>query len=242
MNETLKVGDLTFEIRRSNRRKTLGLTVDRGGELVIHCPESTKKDELEQWTRSKLLWVHRKLALKEELAPKVREPDFLTGERFRYLGRSYRLVTVEKQGEALSFVRGRFSLRRDQKKHGTDHFREWYTKHGQEWLSARVDFVSRRIGVRPASVRLRELGFRWGSCSKGNAVSFSWKLLQLNTRLVDYVIAHELAHLMAPHHTPPFWQILDRALPDWKQRKEELRTQVRDIYWCHPRMGWQHKA
>lgn len=236
MSETLRIGDLTFEIRRSDRRKTLGLTVDRGGELVIHSPESARQDELEQWTRSKLLWVHRKLALKEELAPKVREPEFVTGERFRYLGRSYRLVVVSKQKDALAFTGGYFSLRRDERERGTEHFRKWYSTNGQEWISTRVNLLSRRTGLKPAGVALRNLGFRWGSCGKGRTLSFNWKLLQLKTRLVDYVIAHELGHLVKPHHNPSFWQILDRAIPDWKQRKEELRTQVRDVYWCHSEM------
>ena len=87
MNETLEVGGLTFEVRRSLRRKTLGLTVDRGGELRIHAPENTPEHELTRWTRSKLLWVHRTLARKEALAPKVRAPEFVSGENFSYLGR-----------------------------------------------------------------------------------------------------------------------------------------------------------
>ncbi len=237
MSETLKVGDLTFEVRRSIRRKTLGLTVDRGGELVLHCPESASQDRLERWTRSKLLWVHRKLALKEELAPKVREPEFVSGERFRFLGRSHRLVMISKQKDALAFKGEHFSLRRDERERGTGHFRKWYSTQGKEWLSNRVEFLSRRIGLRPAGVKISDLGFRWGSCGKGRTLSFNWKLLQLKTRLVDYVIAHELGHLIEPHHTPAFWQILDRVMPDWQQRKEELRTQVRDIYWCHSEMG-----
>jgi predicted metal-dependent hydrolase len=70
MSETLQIGELTFEVRRSPRRRTLGLTVDRSGELVIHSPEATTPPELEKWARSKLLWVHRKLALKEEWGEK----------------------------------------------------------------------------------------------------------------------------------------------------------------------------
>ena len=234
MSETLKIGDLTFEVRRSNRLKTLGLTVDRGGELVIHCPEPASQDVLEQWTRSKLLWVHRKLALKEELASKVREPEFVTGERFRYLGKSHRLVVVSKQKDALEFKGGYFSLRRDEREYGIKHFRKWYSINGQEWISARVNLLSRRTGLKPAGVVLRDLGFRWGSCGKGGILSFNWILLQLKTRLVDYVIVHELAHLAEPHHTLSFWSILDRSMPDWKERKEELRIQGQDIYWCHP--------
>ena len=91
MTETLQLGGLGFEVRRSDRRKTLGITVDRGGELVAHVPAETAPDELSRWISKKLLWVRRKLALKEEASPKVRSPEFVSGESFCYLGRRYRL-------------------------------------------------------------------------------------------------------------------------------------------------------
>src|SRR5213592_1546593 len=97
MSEALHLAGLAFEIRRSSRRRTLGLTVDRGGELVVHAPENTSVTELEQWTRKKLLWVHRKLAIKEALAPRTRSPEYVTGETFHYLGRGYRLAVVDQQ-------------------------------------------------------------------------------------------------------------------------------------------------
>jgi predicted metal-dependent hydrolase len=99
-----------------------------------------------------------------------------------------------------------------------------------------VEWLSCRTGLPPAAVRLRDLGFRWGSCGSDGVLFFNWRLLQLPMRLVDYVVAHELAHLLEPHHTPAFWNVLDCTMPDWKKRREELRTQVRGIYWCHPEM------
>src|SRR4030095_9392657 len=102
-SESLEISGLTFEIRRSARRKTLGLTVDRGGEFVIHAPETASEDELAGWTRSRLLWVHRKMALKQSLAPKVRQPEFVSGESFSYLGRPYRLTVIKDQDVALRF-------------------------------------------------------------------------------------------------------------------------------------------
>jgi predicted metal-dependent hydrolase len=82
--ETLEVNSLVFEVRRSPRRATVDLTVDRGGELVIHAPESSDADELARWTRSKLLWVHQKLLNKVNISPRVREPEFVSGESFSY--------------------------------------------------------------------------------------------------------------------------------------------------------------
>jgi predicted metal-dependent hydrolase len=73
MNETFEVGGLLFEVRRSSRRKTLGLTVDRHGELLVHAPEGEPTTRIEAWVRAKLLWVHRRLAAKERLASAWRD-------------------------------------------------------------------------------------------------------------------------------------------------------------------------
>jgi len=152
MSESIQIGELTFEVRRSPRRRTLGLTVDRGGELVIHSPVAETAQELERWARSKLLWVHRTLALKEELAPRRRGPEFVSGESFSYLGRSYRLALAAQQDEPLRFDGRRFYLRRDARTRASDHFRRWYVSAGTDWLEKRVGWLARTTGrIQPTS-------------------------------------------------------------------------------------------
>lgn len=237
MMETLAVDRLVFEVRRSTRRTTLELTVDRGGELVIHAPESSDPTELTRWTRSKLLWVHRKLLSKAEVAPRVREPEFVSGESFSYLGRSYRLKVLRCAQELLRFDGKNFLLSGNARSKAVDQFRRWYVHTGSEWLRERVSLLSRKLGVKAARIYVRDLGYRWGSCGKNGVVYFNWKLLQLPARVTDYVIAHELAHLIEPNHGPELWRILDRSLPDWRVRAEELKARARDVYWCHDRMA-----
>jgi len=234
--ETLELSNLVFEVRRSPRRATLGLTVDRGGELVIHAPESSDRDELARWTRSKLIWVHRKLLDKTEVLPQVREPEFVSGESFSYLGKNYRLKVLRAAKEPFSFDGKNFVLGESALSNAADHFRLWYVHAGSRWLRERVNLLSRRLGVKAKRVHVRDLGYRWGSCGKNGAIYFNWKILQLSARVTDYVIAHELAHLLEPHHGPELWRILDRSLPDWRVRCEELKAKARDIYWCHDRM------
>jgi predicted metal-dependent hydrolase len=108
--ETLELSNLVFEVRRSPRRATLGLTVDRGGELMIHAPESSDRYELARWTRSKLLWVHRKLLDKAGTLPSVRQPEFVSGESFSYLGRGYRLKVIRGAVQSLRFDGKNFLL------------------------------------------------------------------------------------------------------------------------------------
>ena len=229
MMETLRVGDLTFEVRRSLRRRTLGLTVDRGGELRVHAPESFAAEDLRRWTKGKLLWVYRKLALKAEASSKFQTPEFMSGEAFSYLGRSYRLKITADQKEPLRFDGKRFRLRSDARSDAADHFRRWYISNGTEWLKTRVENLARKTSGVPARIEVRDLGYRWGSCSKNRVLFFNWKVLQLPVRLADYVITHELVHLNVPHHGADFWHTLERAMPDWRERQGELRTRAKDF-------------
>jgi len=224
MSETLEVGGLTFEVRRSPRRQTLGLTVDRGGELRIHAPENTPEQELARWTRSKLLWVHRALVRKETLAPKARAPEFVSGENFSYLGQNYRLRIIRDAAEPLHFDGDHFWLAEDARSEAEVHFRRWYIRTGRGWLSERTAALARKTGTVAARIEVRDLGFHWGACGKNGVLFFNWCLLQLPVRLVDYVIVHELVHLQEPHHSPEFWQAIARALPMWQQLKDALRS------------------
>ena len=205
MTETFLIDDLQFEIRRSPRRKTLGMTVDRAGELVVHAPTDSTVDELEQWARTRLLWVYQKLAQKEQLTKAVMPVEFVTGESFSYLGRNYRLKLVQGQREALRFDGETFLLRRDIQKNAAKYFRTWYKQNGLQWLALRVEQLTPRIGVVPTNIFVRDLGNRWGSCSRSGAIAFHWRLIQLPITLIDYVIIHELTHLKEGHHRPGFW-------------------------------------
>lgn len=237
MSEIVEIGGLTFEMRRSDRRRTLGVSVGRRGELCVYAPNTTAEPEISAWVRRKLLWVHRKLLSKADVRPRVREPEFVCGESFSYLGRSYRLKIVRGASDPLRFDGKNFLLSGSARAKAADHFRCWYVHTGSEWLRDRVSLLSRKLGVKAKRVYVRDLGYRWGSCGKNGAIYFNWKILQLPARVTDYVIAHELAHLLEPHHGPELWRILDRSLPDWRARCEELKVKARDIYWCHDRMA-----
>jgi predicted metal-dependent hydrolase len=236
VSETLQISGLQLEVRRSTRRTTLGLTVDRGGELIVHAPLDTSCDDLVGWTRTKLLWVHRKLAMKRELEAKVLSPEYVTGESFSYLGRRYRLRVVAYQDEPLLFDHDGFTLRADAKASAPEHFRRWYSRTGTGWVQERAHALAQRAGAAAIKLEVRDLGFRWGSCTARGKVLINWKLLQLPVRLADYVIMHELAHLIERRHGPEFQALLSRVMPDWEQRHEDLTRRAAEIYWCHPGM------
>ncbi|WP_421621736.1 M48 family metallopeptidase [Alkalilimnicola ehrlichii] len=223
MNE-LQVDDLTFRVRESNRRKTLEITVDRAGELVIAAPVGTDPQLMRDFVTEKRYWIYKKLAEKAERHRPLPKKEYVDGEGFLYLGRSYRLkkVPAAEQGAPLKLEAGRFCLRDDAVPDARHHFIRWYTQRATDWLRKQVNAHAKRLEVSPAGVKVQDLGYRWGSCGKGEWVYFHWKTILLPRHIAEYVAVHELIHLHEPHHTPAFWRRLERAMPDYEQRKQWL--------------------
>ncbi len=220
--ELLAVDELTFEVRRSPRRKTLEITLDRGGELIISAPPETDQSLIADFVREKRFWLYTKIAEKEGRQQTLDAKEFVSGEGFPYLGRSYRLLLVDDQDAPLKLEAGRFRLLRSLAPQGREQFVHWYSEYARVWLRRRVKGWASRMGVTPKGVEVRDLGFRWGSCGQARAVNFHWASITLPTSVVDYVIVHELAHLAEPNHTPEFWLRVARALPEYEQRKTWL--------------------
>jgi predicted metal-dependent hydrolase len=226
---SLVIGDLQFEVRRSDRRQTLGLTVERDGRLVLSAPTRVVDERLERFAKSKRFWVYRKLAAKEALPPPMPAKQFVTGEGFPYLGRSYRLLLVPSLDVPVKLEGGRFKMPRAEARRGRGHMVQWYTAHARPWLQARAERHAPRVRVEPSRVVVQDLGFRWGSCGRGGALYFHWQAILLPPRIVEYVVAHELVHIREPHHSPAFWRTLERAMPDWEQRRQWLAVRGRDF-------------
>lgn len=225
MTETLTIDDLTIEIRRSARRKSLEITVDRQGELVVAVPDNLEDSTVARFVRDKREWVYRKLAEKQMFQCPRTPRQFVTGEGFQYLGRNYRLKLVDRQDCPLKLTGGRFCLRRDEVKKGRSHFIEWYKGHGEAWVNRRLPAWAERMGVRPGGVRILDLGHRWGSCSSKGVVNVHWTTMQLPAAIIDYILIHELAHLLEPRHGAEFWALLERAMPDYERLRQWLAEQ-----------------
>jgi hypothetical protein len=220
--ETLTVDELTFEVRRSPRRKTLEITLDRAGDLIIAAPPEVDQERLSAFVREKRFWLYAKMAEKQSLQQPMAGKEFVSGEGFPYLGRSYRLLLVDDQEVPLRLEAGRFKLRRSLAPQGREHFIAWYTEHARAWLRHRVKGWASRMGLQPKGIDVRDLAFRWGSCGKTGNLNFHWAAILLPVSVLDYVIVHELAHLAEPNHTPELWLRVGRVLPDYEQRKTWL--------------------
>jgi predicted metal-dependent hydrolase len=220
----LVVAGLDFEVRRSSGRHSIGITVDRDGSLIVTAPDGCDETELAKFAHDKRMWVYRKLAEKDLLLSRRPTKEFVNGEGFTYLGRSYRLRLADHRDDPVKLERGRLVIQRNLAASGraARAVIEWYRTRALRWLPQRIEPWSRRMGAAPSSIDVRDLGYRWGSLGRDHRVNFHWATIQLPPRLVDFVIVHELAHVLEPNHTAEFWTRVKRAMPGFQSAKADL--------------------
>jgi predicted metal-dependent hydrolase len=217
--------DITYSLKKSDR-KTASIYIERDGSVSVLVPKTLKKSDVEELIEKKRKWIYRNLAEWQDMnAARIRR-QYVSGEGFLYLGRSYRLKLVDDQPERLSLKGGYFCLlSKDGKLQKPDAaFKSFYKSKGQEKISDRVKFYSDRMGVDPAGVRVLELKNRWASCTPEGRLNFHWKCMMALPTIIDYIVVHELAHLRYLNHTKAFWNQVDKVLPDYRERKQWLKV------------------
>ena len=229
---SITVDELVFSIRWSRRRRTIGISVGREGDLRLLAPAGASPRRLETALRAKLPWVRRKLAEFAAQGPPPAAKRFVEGERLPYLGRTYRLVvggdhapsTSNPDGHLLALRRGRFELAGGLDGEARGWVVRWYTARATARIAARIAHFAPIVGALPAAIIVRDLGKRrWGSCDgRTRTVSFHWELILLPPAIIDYVVVHELVHLHELNHGSEFWRRVADVLPDCRQRRAWL--------------------
>jgi hypothetical protein len=219
----MRVGDLDIHVRVSDQRRTIRLTIERDATITAVIPPATDEANLAKIITAKRPWLYAKLRERAALGEPRPPREYVTGEGFPYLGRSYRLLIVAEAPRPVRLNRGRLELRRDSVEDAPRHLARWYRQVGEPWLRRRTPPWAARIGVEVIALRILPLGYRWGSCTRDGKVNIHWATMQLSPDLVDYVLVHELAHLRRPDHSSEFWRVVERAMPDYSTCRDRLR-------------------
>ncbi|NVI87666.1 M48 family metallopeptidase [Actinomadura sp. BRA 177] len=228
--EIVKVGDLDVQVRVSERRRHVRLTVERDAAVTAVVPPGIDHAELVKIVKSRRRWLYGKLAERRELGEPRPEREYVSGEGFPYLGRSHRLLIVDAAPSPVRLMRGRLELRRDALDDPAAALIDWYTRRGRAWLPERLRPWAERMQCPDAQLRVLPLGYRWGSCSRDGRLNVHWATMQLPPDLIDYVLAHEVVHLHEHDHSERFWRRLERAMPGYSARRARLKHLGPDLW------------
>ncbi len=229
---------IPYAIRRSARRATVSLAVDPVDGLLVTAPEATSVARLDSVVRRKARWVVERLRRRrDEPAPPGRR-ELVSGETFLYLGRQYRLRLLPGERVRPLALRGGWLELPVPEEIGEEHrsayaraaLVDWYRRLAAEHLPAWTAPWAKKLAVPVGGVLIADQGKRWGSCSRG-ILRFNWRIIQAPRSVVDYVLAHEVVHLVQEHHGREFWSALGRVMPDYDVRKARLRDLGSRLEW-----------
>lgn len=210
---------MEYELKRSSR-KTLAITVDKNGRLIVHAPLKMPAEAIDCFVNEKAQWIKKhtdaaRQRLYDRSSRLAAPPDalpFLGGmcpvkndTPYGYIGGCFNLPPSISLEELLPYLR------------------RLYAAVAKETLVSRTKLLADRMGVEISDIKINSAKTRWGSCSSQKVINLSWKLLAADPKLIDYVIIHELCHTRHMNHSAAFWEMVGSVIPDFKERRQKLK-------------------
>lgn len=214
---TDKFKEETYKIIRS-KRKSLALTIDHEGKLVVRAPVHLDEKYILNFIREKEQWIARKQEEARVAAARHSKIRLVDGEKIPYLGKYYKVL---RQAVQTLVIEGDYLL---VPAHMTlAEFAGWLRDRSSTLIRKRVDCYAEIIDVKYKDVKISEAKRRWGSCGAADTLNFAWRLVMCPLSVIDYVVVHELCHIVYKDHGKKFWELVAELMPDYKRSQEWLR-------------------
>lgn len=214
---------LTYTIRENPRRRRLGLELRVDGTLRVGTPPGVSLGLIRSFVESQRAWIEAKRA---QLTFTPASPPVLQdGAHLPYLGTelTLRVDIAPRQRTNCSLESGALMLKVANPSRIRSTLETWYRDEAARHGAARIAHFAPQVGKAVRKLTIRAQRTRWGSCTTRGAISLNWRLMQASPEIFDYVVVHELCHLLVPNHSPRFWNEVRRILPDYHARRAALR-------------------
>lgn len=218
----MKVGSLEIEIKRSARRKTITVNIDREGNVNAVAPIDCTDEIIYKELLAREYTICKHVANRKTVCKAYVNRTFVNGQSFLFMGESYNLQIVEKAKKSLEIIDDKIVLSEKYLPKAKETFVRFYKKQGLPYIQERVNYYSQKVGREPALIKIMELGAHWASCTPKKYVNFHWKCVMAPKKIIDYLIVHELTHLKYPQHTRQFWDAVFCVMPNYKECEDWL--------------------
>ena len=221
--------DFPIEIIRTERSKSASIEIE-DDTVKVTVPQNLSDLRIEELIKNRTVWIRQKLKIQTEtIRPKDKE--YVNGETFSYLGRNYRLKCLSGGSGETKLTNGYLTVCLAKDASGAavegcmrQSLQQWYQARALEKLKEKTKRYSAILGVSPQSVGVKEYKARWGSCSSSGDVTYNWRIIMAPHHIVDYIVVHELCHLLEHNHGPKYWKHVQNVVPNYKECREWLKV------------------
>lgn len=226
IKETITFGSrqIAFTIVYS-QRQTLGITVTPDSQVIVKAPVNAPFYKIKEKVQKKAPWIIRQQLLFLSYHPLSSEKKYIGGETHLYLGRQYRLKVIIDETEHVK-IKGQFiEVYAKEKSRVKKLVKDWYLIHSKRKLNEIARYQSakfKKYKVEPSSIELKSMPTRWGSCTPKGKIILNPELIKAPKGCIEYVIVHELCHLVHHNHSQKFLDLQQKEMPDWEKWKTKL--------------------
>lgn len=216
--------EITFNLEYSDR-KTLGISVSPDMQILVKAPAGSSLEKVKEKVKKRAPWIIRQLSFFLSFQPRMPERKYVSGETHLYLGRQFQLkVTVGNKNEIR--YKGRYIevITKDKAK-TKELLSQWYREKAKEKFAEIAEPIIQRFkkyNVEPKEINIQEMPTRWGSCTERGKIILNPELIKAPKACIEYVIVHELCHLVYRHHNQKFIDLQSKEMPDWEKWKMKL--------------------
>lgn len=229
MTQTLMYG--STEIRYSivySDRKTLGIVVQPDGTVVIKSPMDASVAAIAEKVEKRAAWIIKQQSYFNSFSKRIPARRFISGESHFYLGKQYRLYVREGKPNSVSFKGHCFDVVCSSRSNAETLMKEWYRERAKIKFAEIAEPIIQQFGkygVAPDSFYIQTMENRWGSCTPKGKIILNTSLIKAPKPCIEYVIIHEMCHLVHKNHTKAFYEVLHKEMPDWEKWKNKLEAQ-----------------
>lgn len=213
---------MEYKLIRSNR-KTISIVINKDAQVVVKAPNRVSQKYIDDFVSSKQDWVQKNIKKMEVIAEQRQPKKYDGGEVFMLFGKEY-MMCISSADKKINIIDDRIyfplAYMDDPKKHMV----KWYKGIAKKYLVKRTEQIASQLNLHPNKIKITSADKRWGSCSSKKNINFSYKLIMANEMAIDYVIIHELCHLLYMNHSRLYWNSVEKIMPDYKHYKKYLKA------------------
>lgn len=226
IKDCIEYGSVVMEYAVEYRaRKTLGICVHPDGSVEVKAPMETPLEQIRKHVHRRAPWIYKQQRYFSSFGIHTPERKYVSGESHLYLGRQYMLRVVDSERNEVHYKGNILEVECRRRKDVRSLLMAWYRKRAEIKFKEYADPLIARFSrhqVKPSGLKLKEMETRWGSCSSSGQIFLNPRLIGAPRICIEYVITHELCHLVHRNHTKAFYELLTQEMPDWKKWKMKL--------------------
>lgn len=221
--------EIPYRIDFSTKRKTVAFIIERNGEVVVKAPTGFSVEKIEELVRKNRMQLFQKINHPQKIRSLKENNAQLNGRSILFGGKNHK-VFVDKESVDKFIFNGKFIISENISDQFASKLRQWLISEAKVKLTPKIIEFAKKLGVEYNKITISDIQLRWGSCTPKNNINLNYRLIKAPAYVYNYIIVHELTHLLVPNHDDEFWQKVKICFPKFEEAREWLKVNGNKLF------------